>query len=199
MANAAIRWHLSSGALTDYAETRGVYGWPCIWKTLLGRGIRVGKERIQKLMKLRGIRAKGKRRFKVSANSQLRLPTTKGRMAFSTGLESRGQVPPLTNRTRLGPLPVQVMQVRDQTPSQGRSYRLATLVNSARMHSTLAYVSQLDAVRAKLACGSAQASQFMISVMGYGIQGQGQDAPSPNNVGGKTVRQFELTLIWFKR
>ena len=33
---------------------------------------------------------------------------------------------------------------------------------------------QPNAVRAKLACRSTQASQFMISVMGYGIQGQGQ-------------------------
>ena len=31
------------------------------------------------------------------------------------------------------------------------------------------------AVRANLACGSGQASQFIISVMGYAIQGQGQD------------------------
>ena len=37
---------------------------------------------------------------------------------------------------------------------------------------------QPDAVRANLAGGSGQKSQFMISVMGYGIQGQGQTAIS---------------------
>ena len=35
----------------------------------LARGIRVGKERVQKLMQLHGIRAKGKRRFKVTTDS----------------------------------------------------------------------------------------------------------------------------------
>jgi putative transposase len=47
-----------------HAETRGCYGWPRIWKELLARGVRVGKERVQKLMQLHGIRARGKRRFK---------------------------------------------------------------------------------------------------------------------------------------
>jgi putative transposase len=48
-----------------YAQTRGSYGWPRIWKELLARGIRVGKERVPKLMQRHSIRAKGKRRFKV--------------------------------------------------------------------------------------------------------------------------------------
>ena len=29
-----------------HAETRGCYGWPRIWKELLARGVRVGKERV---------------------------------------------------------------------------------------------------------------------------------------------------------
>ena len=37
-----------------HAETRGEYGWPRIWKELLARGIRVGKERVRKLMSLHG-------------------------------------------------------------------------------------------------------------------------------------------------
>lgn len=36
---------------------------------------------------------------------------------------------------------------------------------------------QPDEVRAELACQSAQASQLMISVMGYGFQGQGHSLP----------------------
>ena len=38
------------------------------------RAIRVGKERVRKLMHLHGIRAKGKRRFKVTTDSKHELP-----------------------------------------------------------------------------------------------------------------------------
>ena len=73
------RRHLSDDALlvhikAVHAETRGGYGWPRIWKELLARGIRVGKQRVQKLMHLHGIRAKGKRRFKVTADRNHKLP-----------------------------------------------------------------------------------------------------------------------------
>ena len=57
-----------------HAESRAAYGWPRIWKELLARGIRVGKDRVQKLMQLHGIRAKGKRRFKVTTDSKHDLP-----------------------------------------------------------------------------------------------------------------------------
>lgn len=75
----AQRRHLSDDALlvhikAIHAETRGSYGWPRIWKELLARGIRVGKDRIQKLMQLHGIRARGKRRFKVTTDSRHDLP-----------------------------------------------------------------------------------------------------------------------------
>ena len=78
-ASAAQRRHLSDDALlvhikAIHAETRGGYGWPRTWKELLARGIRVGKERVQKLMQLHGIRAKGKRRFKVTTDSNHDLP-----------------------------------------------------------------------------------------------------------------------------
>ena len=79
LASAAQRRHLSDDALlvhikAIHAETRGGYGWPRTWKELLARGIRVGKERVQKLMQLHGIRAKGKRRFKVTTDSNHDLP-----------------------------------------------------------------------------------------------------------------------------
>ena len=78
-ASAAQRRHLSDDALlvhikAIHAETRGGYGWPRTWKELLARGIRVGKERVRKLMQLHGIRAKGKRRFKVTTDSRHDLP-----------------------------------------------------------------------------------------------------------------------------
>jgi putative transposase len=78
-ASGAQRRHLSDDALlvhikAIHAETRGGYGWPRTWKELLARGIRVGKQRVQKLMQLHGIRAKGKRRFKVTTDSNHDLP-----------------------------------------------------------------------------------------------------------------------------
>jgi transposase InsO family protein len=78
-ASSAQRRHLSDDALlvhikAIHAETRGGYGWPRTWKELLARGIRVGKQRVQKLMQLHGIRAKGKRRFKVTTDSNHDLP-----------------------------------------------------------------------------------------------------------------------------
>lgn len=68
----AQRRHLSDEALlvhirAVYAEHRGAYGWPRIWRELLKRGIRVGKLRVQRLMQQHGIQARGKRRFRVTA------------------------------------------------------------------------------------------------------------------------------------
>ncbi len=78
-ASTAPRRHLGAAALlvhikAIHAETDGAYGWPRIWKELLARGMRVGKQRVQKLMQLHGIRAKGKRRFKVTTDSNHDLP-----------------------------------------------------------------------------------------------------------------------------
>jgi transposase InsO family protein len=78
-ASDAQRRHLSDDALlvhikAIHAETHGGYGWPRTWKELLARGIRVGKQRVQKLMQRHGIRAKGKRRFKVTTDSNHDLP-----------------------------------------------------------------------------------------------------------------------------
>ena len=57
-----------------HAETKGEYGWPRVWKELLARGIRVGKERVQKLMKLHGIKARAKRKYKATTDSNHNLP-----------------------------------------------------------------------------------------------------------------------------
>ena len=67
----AKRRHLSDEALlvhfgAIYAENRGAYGWPRIWRQLRARGIRVGKQRVQRLMQKHGIQARGKRRFRVT-------------------------------------------------------------------------------------------------------------------------------------
>lgn len=58
-----------------YAENREAYGWPRIWRELRRRGIRVGKQRVQRLMQQHGIRARGKRRFRVTTtDSRHQLP-----------------------------------------------------------------------------------------------------------------------------
>ena len=67
----AQRRHLSDEALlvhisAAYAENRGAYGWPRIWRQLRTQGIRVGKQRVQRLMQQHGIRARGKKRFRVT-------------------------------------------------------------------------------------------------------------------------------------
>ena len=74
-ASAAQRQRLSDEALlvhikAVHAETRGAYG----WRSLVARSIPVGKQRVQKLMQLHDIRAKGKRRFKVTTDSNHKLP-----------------------------------------------------------------------------------------------------------------------------
>ena len=57
-----------------HAEFKQEYGWPRMWKELLIRGIRVGKERVQKLMQRHGIKARGKRKFVVTTDSKHDLP-----------------------------------------------------------------------------------------------------------------------------
>jgi putative transposase len=78
--NIAQRRHLSDEALlvhisAVYAENRGAYGWPRIWRRLREKGIRVGKQRVQRLMQKHGIQARGKRRFRVlTSDSKHSLP-----------------------------------------------------------------------------------------------------------------------------
>ena len=65
------RRHLSNEALlvhirAVYAANRGAYGWPRIWRQLRAEGIGVGKQRVQRLMQQHGIRARGKRRFRIT-------------------------------------------------------------------------------------------------------------------------------------
>ena len=57
-----------------HAEVRQEYGWPRIWKELVARGIRVGKERVRNLMQRHGIKARGKRKFVVTTDSKHDLP-----------------------------------------------------------------------------------------------------------------------------
>jgi putative transposase len=57
-----------------HAEVKQEYGWPKMWKELVAREIRVGKERVRKLMQRHGIKARGKRKFVVTTDSKHNLP-----------------------------------------------------------------------------------------------------------------------------
>nr|WP_199519479.1 IS3 family transposase [Pseudomonas avellanae] len=70
LSDAALLVHIRA----IHARSRGSYGWPRIWRGLLADGVRVGKERVQKLMQPHGICGKGKRRFKVTTDSAHDLP-----------------------------------------------------------------------------------------------------------------------------
>jgi Transposase and inactivated derivatives len=57
-----------------HAEMGQEYGWPRMWKELLARGHRVGKERVHRLMSRHGIRARGRRKYVVTTDSRHHLP-----------------------------------------------------------------------------------------------------------------------------
>jgi putative transposase len=57
-----------------HAEVKQEYGWPKMWKELVARGIRVGKERVRRMMKEHGIKARGKRKFVATTDSRHNLP-----------------------------------------------------------------------------------------------------------------------------
>ena len=59
-----------------FIEMKGADGWPRIWREFGARGIHVGKERVRKLMKAYGLQARGKRKFKVTTNSNHALPVS---------------------------------------------------------------------------------------------------------------------------
>ena len=64
-----------------HAEVKGEYGWPRVCKELLARGIRLGKDRVQRLMKAHGIKARGKRMFVVTTDSKHSLPVAENLLA----------------------------------------------------------------------------------------------------------------------
>ena len=57
-----------------HADSKGEYGWPRIWRELQASGVRVWKERVRRLMKEHGIKARGKRKFVVTTDSKHKLP-----------------------------------------------------------------------------------------------------------------------------
>ena len=96
----ALRRHLSDEALlvhirAVFAAHRGAYGWPRVWRQLRAEGVRVGKLRVQQLMQQHGIRARGKRRFRVTTDSRHGLP-------IAPNLLNRNFTVPAPNRVWAG-------------------------------------------------------------------------------------------------
>lgn len=84
-ASNAPRRHLSDEALlvhikAIHTRTRRAYGRPRILHELRSNGIPVGKQRLQALMHKHGIRAKGKKRFKITTDSNHDLPIAPNRL-----------------------------------------------------------------------------------------------------------------------
>ncbi len=71
-----------------FAEMKGAYGWPRIWRELAARGIRAGKERVRKMMKACGLRARGKRKFKATTNSSYDLPVAPNLLARNFAVDA---------------------------------------------------------------------------------------------------------------
>jgi len=75
-----------------FAEMKGAYGWPRIWRALAARGIRAGKERVRRMMKACGLRARGKRRFKATTNSAHDLPVAPNLLARNFAVDAPNRV-----------------------------------------------------------------------------------------------------------
>ena len=70
VSNTALLVHIKA----IHAEVRGEYGWPRMFRELVARGMRVGKARVQRMMRQHGIKARGKRKFVVTTDSKHDLP-----------------------------------------------------------------------------------------------------------------------------
>jgi len=74
----------SGGRVTDlalvthiraaFAASKQTYGWPRMVRQLRSEGLRIGKERVRKAMKIHDIRVRSRSRFKVTTDSNHNLP-----------------------------------------------------------------------------------------------------------------------------
>ena len=103
-ARSVERRHLSEAALgvhvrAVYLQQRGAYGWPRVWRELRAQGLRVGKQRVQRLMQSQELRGRGKKRFRVvTTDSKHSLPIAPNRLdrKFLVGVPDRVWVGDIT-------------------------------------------------------------------------------------------------------
>jgi len=72
--------------------SRGTYGSPRVFRVLKGMGESCGKRRVEKLMKKNGIRAKTKRKFRVTTDSKHNLPVAPNLLERNFSPEKPNQV-----------------------------------------------------------------------------------------------------------
>jgi putative transposase len=70
MSDLALLTHIRA----EFAASKQTYGWPRMVRQLRDEGLRVGKERVRKMMKNNDIRVRPRRRFKVTTDSRHDLP-----------------------------------------------------------------------------------------------------------------------------
>ena len=75
-----------------HVEFKGAYGWPRMVSELRDRGIPVGKERVRLLMKEHGIKARHKRKYKATTNSNHNLPVAPNRLEQNFATQHVDQV-----------------------------------------------------------------------------------------------------------
>ncbi len=95
--NLQTRGRLSDTALAVhikavFAEMKGAYGWPRIWRELAIRNVPAGKERVRKMMKACGLRARGRCRFKATTNSAHDLPVAPNLLARNFTVDAPNRV-----------------------------------------------------------------------------------------------------------
>ena len=74
-----------------HAASRQCYGAPRIWAQLRAQGVRVGKERVRRLMQRHGIVGRTKRRYKATTNSNHGLPVAPNLLARQFNPEQPNQ------------------------------------------------------------------------------------------------------------
>ena len=77
ISNEALLAHIRSA----HTASRGCYGWPRIWAQLRRQGVRVGKERVRRLMQRHGIVGRAKRRYKATTDSRHGMPVAANLLA----------------------------------------------------------------------------------------------------------------------
>ncbi len=97
---------------TLHRESRGTYGSPRIYRALHARGVRSGKHRVARIMRLEGLRGRAKRRFTRIATSRGDMPAAPNILArcFRTSAPDRVWVGDITQiRTQQGWLHLAVL------------------------------------------------------------------------------------------
>jgi transposase InsO family protein len=82
----------------EFAASKQTYGWPRMVRQLRAEGLRVGKERVRKMMNKHDIRVRSRRRFKVTTNSNHDLPIAPNLLnrEFSTEAPNKAWVGDIT-------------------------------------------------------------------------------------------------------